>query len=334
MEEICLSTVTPVYQGARYLADLVAALSSVREEWAERGGPLALGEAVFVDDGSIDSSSQVLAQLQIKYPWMRVVTLGRNFGQHAATIAGILHTSGDWVATLDEDLQHHPQHLLSLLRHAVEAGCDVVYANATGPVHQSFVRDASSRLYKTFVSRLSGNPHARLFSSFRIVRGPVARAASAVTSHDTYFDVALCWFTNRVGSVELHLKDLRYIEQKRSGYGFRSLLQHARRMLMSSQVKFLRIGALLGMVALNLSVAMGITIGAVKLINPEAIEVRGWTSLFLTTLFFGGLISFLLGVLLEYMSVLVLQAQGKPTFFVVDRSRDALLADHFKGLSR
>ena len=66
-----------------------------------------------------------------------------------------------------------------------------------------------------------------------------------------------------------------------------------------------------------------------KIISPESIDVQGWLSLFLTVLFFGGLTACLLGVLLEYMSTLVLHSQGKPPFFVVDRRKDSVLREYF-----
>ena len=114
VEKIRLSTVTPVYQGSDYLPDLVAELSALQARFAEQQMPIELIESIFVDDGSIDESSATLADLAGRYPWVRVVTLSRNYGQHSATIAGILHSSGDWVATLDEDLQHPPDRLPEL----------------------------------------------------------------------------------------------------------------------------------------------------------------------------------------------------------------------------
>ena len=64
---------------------------------------------------------------------------------------------------------------------------------------------------------------------------------------------------------------------------------------------------------------------AIKLVAPELIVVRGWTSIFLLILFFGGLTSMLLGVVLEFMTTVILQVKGRPPFFVVDRSRDETL---------
>jgi glycosyltransferase involved in cell wall biosynthesis len=190
--------VVPVYQGADHLPALLTALEDVRRELDSADSPVRLGEAIFVDDGSADGSDAVLARLTREHPWITVVPLSRNFGQHPATIAGILHCSGDWVATMDEDLQHHPRYLVPLLRQAVRRSSDVVYARPKGRVHKSRLRDLGSSAFKALMSRLTSNPHVRDFNSFRMMRGSIARAAASVCAHDPYFDVAMSWFTDRI----------------------------------------------------------------------------------------------------------------------------------------
>ncbi len=329
MDKILVSTVTPVYAGEATLMELADLLLCERQAWERDQLPLELVEAIFVDDGSIDGSEGVLRDLEERQPWIHVVTLSRNFGQHPATAAGILHSSGDWVATLDEDLQHEPRHLTALLRAAVDRGLDVIYARPRERVHESWVRDWGSRLYKWLLAKATGNPDVKSFNSFRLLRGSIARAAASVSAHDTYLDVVLGWFSKRVGTVPIRMKDRRYIEQGASGYTLHGLLSHARRLLISSQTKWLRSGAVVGVGALVLSVALALFILGQKLIDPASIDVRGWLSLFLAVVFFGGLSSLLLGVLLEYLSTLLQQSQGRPGFFVVDRSGDAILRQHF-----
>src|ERR1043166_8574160 len=98
MEKVYLSTVTPVYRGAEFLRELVDALADIRADLAARHHPIELVESIFVDDDAVDDSAAVLEQLQQAHAWIRIVHLSRNFGQHGATIGGILHSSGDWVA--------------------------------------------------------------------------------------------------------------------------------------------------------------------------------------------------------------------------------------------
>lgn len=317
---VLVSTVTPVYRGADTVAELAARLDAVRRRWQDDGWPFELVESIFVDDASVDESAAVLARLEDEFDFVRVVTLSRNFGQHPATAAGILHSSGDWVLTLDEDLQHRPEDAEQLLERATTRSLDVVYARPSGDVHRSWYRDRASRGYKQLLAVSTGDPNVRLFNSYRAVRGSVARAAAAVVGHDTFLDIAIGWFTQRVGARRLELLDSR----EEGGYGLRSLLSHARRAMISSQTKWLRMGAAVGIGALSLSLVLLGWILVQKLVAPESIVVRGWASLFLTTTFFGGLVAFLVGVALEYLRTLVLGAHGKPSFFVVDRSLDAL----------
>lgn len=325
---LTLSTVTPVYSGACYLEKLVQALSILREKWMDSNAPIALIEAIFVNDAAVDDSYEVLEKISSKYPWVTVLNLSKNFGQHPATVAGILHSSGDWIVTLDEDLQHHPDQIENLIKEAAKESYDIVYACPKEAVHENLIRDLGSNLYKKIMARLTKNESIRSFNSFRLIRGTIARAASSVCSHDMYFDVVLSWFTQRISSVSLTLKDDRLIQGGKSGYNLRKLLSHARRMLISTHTKALRFGALIGLSSLVISIFYGIYVILLKLIEPSYL-IHGLASLVIITLFFGGIVSFLVGVLLEYMVVILLHIQGKPTFFVVDRKSDLVLAQYF-----
>lgn len=322
-----ISVVVPVYAGEQYLAELVEQIDSLRRSLADQNAPVRVLEAIFSDDGSKDGSDELIRRLQREKSWLKLVTLSRNFGQHAATVAGVLHTSGDWVVTLDEDLQHPPAYILKLLEQAVRGGKDIVYVSPQSAVHQSKFRDWSSVGYKKLIGWLSGNPAVPLYNSFRLVRGSIARAAASVASHETYFDVALGWFSTRVQGVKLPLVDLRYHESGKSGYNFFSLLRHARRMFVTSEIKALRLGGLVGLLAMLASLLMTPYV----IFSKQWESVRGWSSLMLSIAFFGGIGCLLAGILIEYVTVLLIGSQGKPTFFVIDRDRDKLLAKWFEG---
>lgn len=321
-----VSLVVPVYAGERYLKKLVVQVALARDELAQMG--VSLCEIVFVDDAAIDGSPKILDELRLEFSWVKVVHLAKNFGQHAATIAGILETRGDWIVTMDEDLQHPPARLHDLLRKAAETSCDIVYASGKGGVHQSLFRDLSSRSYKRMMEWLTGNRNLRHVSSFRLLRGSVGRAAAKACPNDIYFDVMLSWFTNRFATVFMDLHDERSVQTRTSGYNFRSLVSHARRMLASSQVKMLRLGALFGMFVLVMAVTTGLALVVLNVLMPNQIAIQGWLSQMLATTFFGGLCVFMIGIALEYISIMLVRSHGKPLFFVVDRSQDIELRRH------
>lgn len=327
--QVSLSVVVPVYSGEGYLRALLARLEAVRADWQARGAPMQLSEVILVDDSAIDGSPQLIDTLARESSWIVPLHLMRNFGQHAATIAGVLHSSGDWVVTLDEDLQHPPENIEALLRQAVLTGSDIVYARPADAVHEAKARDWASRGVKQLMASLTGNENIRLFSSFRLIRGPLARAASSVCGYETYFDVALSWYTLRVSSVALTLKDERFITSGKSGYNLAKLLTHARRLLISSQVKTIRMFGALGIAVVLMSLFFFTWVMLAKTFGPASEAPSGWASIMVVNLFFGGFITLMLAIALEYLSTLVLAANGKPIFFVVDRAADTVLARHF-----
>ena len=127
----------------------------------------------------------------------------------------------------------------------------------------------------------------------------------------------------------LELKDQRFIRGGSSGYSFARLLSHARRLLISSHVKSVRLFGLVGLVIVAASAVGGVSLLVEKIFSPEMISIQGWTSLMLTLLLFGGIITCLVSLVLEYLSTLVLAAHGKPIFFAVDRSIDGPLFKYF-----
>lgn len=318
---LTLSIVVPVYSGESFLPGLVERQEALRARLETT--PIRHVESIFVCDEPIDASAKVLTELAATRPWMTVLHLGKNMGQHSATAAGMLHTSGDWVVTMDEDGQHEPLDVVAMLEGTVPKGLDLCYARPVSGVHSAGWRDASSRWAKRLVAFLVGDKFVPMFNSFRLIRGGVARSAGALAGYDVYLDVALRWFTNRICAVELALKDPRGKNQ-RSGYTLRSLLTHLRRLLMSYHLTVLRYVMLAGFATSAGVGLLGVALVVEKLVSPDSVPVRGWTSMFVTIAFFGGLTLFLLGLILERLSTMLTRAQGHPAFFIVDRSRDEL----------
>lgn len=328
-QAIGVSVVVPVYSGEKYIEKLVDELGRLRSAWASDGAPMQLTEVILVDDAAIDGSPDLIDKLAEANPWIVTIHLMRNFGQHAATIAGILHSSGDWVVTLDEDLQHSPAFITDMLACVARTSSDLVYARPVEAVHESYTRDWGSSLFKWFLVVLSGNENVQNFSSFRLIRGPLARAVASVCGHESYLDIVISWFTEKIEIVRTSLKDERVIKGERSGYSLLKLLSHARRMIVSSRIKLLRIGLAFGVLTIVSSVVGGTLLIINRLLESSEQVVTGWTSLALISIFFGGIITFLLGVIIEYVSTLVLVANGKPLYFAVDRTQDAQLRRYF-----
>ena len=322
---VTISIIVPVYSGAPFLSDLIGSIKRLKTRWEDSGIELFITEAIFVLDEPIDQSPENLRKLAAIHSWVRLVELSRNYGQHSATIAGILYSSSDWVVTLDEDLQHHPAQIETLLTAACSEKADIVYASPDKPVHGGGYRDWLSRLTKFMIAKLSGNQFVQTFNSFRLIRGDIARAASSIGAQYTYFDVTLTWFTERIANVQIAMSDDRYKKSKRSGYRLGKLIQHATKLILTSNFRILRFTTSLSFLSFFAAFIYGGWVLFNQLFSDNPVEVPGWTSLMIVMLAFGSISVFILGLIVEFLHISMLQLQGKPTFFVVNRASDPKL---------
>ncbi len=321
-----ISTITPVYKGEKYVSELVEEIEIVRNNWNEKYEGLKLVESIFVIDDASDKSLEILSKISETKDWVHVIELSKNFGQHPATVSGILHSVGDWVVTLDEDLQHSPDYIDELILKALESNQDICYAKSIDNTHNSFVRDKISSLFKSIIAYLSGDKNIKKYNSYRVIRGNIARGAASIAGHGSYFDIVLSWFTSRSITHEIPMEDDRnQTGNGKSGYSVIQLIKHGKRMIMTSKVKFLRLGIIIGGIAFLASILLSFYAIYARMNNAGAIENQGWASQILATVFFGGLTILLVGFVLESVSDILLTSKGKPNFFVVDRSSDTEL---------
>jgi len=323
MEQVLISVVCPVYHGEMFLGELIEKLDAERASMSKDYPQIELREVIFVVDDAQDGSRGIIAAQQKERSWIRLIDLSNNFGQHAATIAGILHSSGDWIFTIDEDLQHDPKHFVAMLKNCVSASDDICYASSQHGAHGSFLRDRISVWFKFLMAFLLQDKGIRKFYSYRLIRGSIARAAAAVAGPGTYLDMALLWFTKRSVQYKTEMTDFRYQSDSRSsGYGIWSLVRHAKRLIFSSNLQFLRIGLVvgLGLLVLGLLIWLGSVLSFIPSISIE----------FAAMLSLGGIITLFLGFLIEISAQLLLHSKGKPTFFAVNRDQDDALRKMFE----
>lgn len=308
-----VSVVIPVYRGEATLAGVVGELLDLPLDWqSPNGNLLSIGEILLVWDRGPDHSDRVIRELAARDSRVRPIWLTRNFGQHAATLAGMASSGGDWVATIDEDGQHDVTAIPALLDRALAQRADVVYAEPLGPTPHGFVRDLFSRLAKLSVGRLVGRNDPTRYQSFRLVIGEIARSVAAYAGSGVYLDVALGWVTQGVTAVPV---TPRKLEGRPSGYTFRSLLSHYWRLVISSGTGALRIVSLLGLALAVFGFAGAVWLTA-AVATGQATAVRGWASTVVIMLLTSGATLFSLGIIAEYLGASVNMAMGKPLYLI------------------
>lgn len=310
--EHSVAVVVPVYHGERSLGSLVDELTTLLvPQRTVAGHVFRVTEIVVVHDCGPDASDKTIRRLAEQVDAVRPVWLSRNYGQHAATLAGMASTTADWVVTMDEDGQHDPASIAAMLDTAMAEQVPLVYARPVNAAPHSVFRNATSSVAHGMARMLSGRSLSH-FHSFRLVLGELARGLAAYCGESVYLDVALTWVSNRSAACPVVLRTER---DQRSAYSPRRLASHFWRLVLTSGTGPLRIVALFG-AALGMSaiVLLGWVLYA-KLASQ--VSVLGWTSVMVVILVTssGTLIS--LGVVAEYLGIAVKTAMGKPLYLVV-----------------
>jgi glycosyltransferase involved in cell wall biosynthesis len=316
-----VSVVIPVYQGERTLPALLAELSPYTTASTTPDGNLfVVGEVLLVFDHGPDRSAEVIRELARTYPFVRAVWLSRNFGQHAATLAGMASSGGEWIVTMDEDGQHNPTDVPRLLDTALRASASVVYAQPTNRPPHGMLRNTASRGTKWLFARvLARGSGAESFQSYRLVVGDIGRSVAAYAGAGVYLDVALGWVNPRTELCPVTLRT----EDRVSGYSLRRLLSHFWRLALSSGTRPLRVVSILGALFAVVGVALAVALVILRL--NDQIQVQGWTSVVVILLLGLGALLFSLGVVAEYIGVAVGMAMGKPLYLIVSDPADGAL---------
>jgi undecaprenyl-phosphate 4-deoxy-4-formamido-L-arabinose transferase len=220
-------------------------------------------------------------------------------------------STSDWIVTLDEDGQHDPKEIAKLLDVAIEQNSQLVYGRfAAGAPHSKW-RNIFSSVAKWLYTRLLAPEDGEFFSSFRLMSGEIGRSVGAYAGSGVYLDVALTWVVDR--SVTCQLKS-RVEYPRRSGFTFRRLLSHFLRLVLSSGTRPLRLVSLIGFSSFIFGLLYAAFALYGRIVNGNV--VAGWTTVVISIAIASGATLFSLGILAEYLGVVVRNAIGRPLYLI------------------
>ncbi len=212
---IDISVIVPVYKGEKTIERL---FEGINENLKSMGS----FEVLFVYDCGTDSSWEILKKLQKYDPQkIRIFKLKKNYGQHNAILFGISKSEGNLIITMDEDLQHDPHYLASLLKKQREGNYSVVYGRFLDPKHPFFRKIASyilQQLLEILIPRLG------YYSSFRVIKKDVAHKITSLKNSYTFIDACLISVTSNFGFLNIDHKENT---TRKSTYNLLRLLSHA-----------------------------------------------------------------------------------------------------------
>jgi dolichol-phosphate mannosyltransferase/undecaprenyl-phosphate 4-deoxy-4-formamido-L-arabinose transferase len=299
-----VSIVIPVFNSTTTLEQLVARISAVFA-----GLPEFDHEIIFVDDASdCPETWPTLKRLAQGHPQVRAVQLMRNFGQTPATFCGMKFARGQYIITLDDDLQHVPEDIPLLLAHRDH---DAVFGQFRELKHSAPKR-ALSLLKNWILSFLIDKPKGLQLTSFRLFRREVAQAMlSVVTSPQSTLPPLLFFLTRDIATVQVSHNARA---EGKSNYTLGRIFKMARNLMVNETVVLLKLIGQLGFGIALLSFVGGVAVLASKIVLKKT--VIGWASTMIVLLVVGGLILFCLGIIGQYLARLINGVEGRPAFVV------------------
>lgn len=302
------SVVVPVYNGAENLRELHVRLRDTLDQTGHRY------EIIFVDDHSQDDSWQVLRELHALHPHVKALNLTRNFGQHAATLCGIAHTSGAMVITLDDDLQHPPEELPKLIQALVEDESTDVMIGIYDIKRHNWIRNVGSRVLARLNSAVPQRDPLLKLTSFRIMRRAVADNLLRFTKESPRIGQLILMSTQRVKNIQVrHAPRARGV----SGYSWSRLTKDALDNIFSSSTAPLRFVVYVGLLS-SLSSVLLVGFYLYRYFG-QGISVSGWTTIIVTQLFLFGILFLSVGIIGEYLIRILREARKAPLYAVRER---------------
>lgn len=299
-----LSFVIPCYRSEHTLEAVVKEIISTV---AQREG--FDYEIILVSDASPDNVFGLIRRLAEQDPKIRGINFSKNFGQHAAMLAGLRASRGDVVITLDDDGQT-PADALYKLVDKLDEGYDAVFAKYEQKKHSRF-RNWGSRVNLYMMESLIGKPKGLAANSYIALRRFLVE--EIIRYQNAYPYIAGLIFRASVNAAEVQVQH-RERREGESGYRLGTLLRLWLNGFTAFSVKPLRLGAYLGALSALAGFLYGIATIINKIVQPQV--PLGYASMMSVLLFMGGLILMLLGLIGEYIGRIYICINQSPQYVI------------------
>lgn len=301
-----LSVIVPCFNEAEVIEHthqrLIAALETITEDF----------EIIYVDDGSRDTTAELLRDLQSRSSRARVIRLSRNFGHQIAVSAGIEYARGRAVVLIDADLQDPPEVIAQMMAKWRE-GYHVVYGQRTERSGETKFKLWTARSFYRLINRLSEVPIPLDTGDFRLMDRAVVDALLRMRERHRLLRAMTSW-------VGFNQTAVGYSRAERfagsSKYPLRKMLALAIDGIVSFSAIPLKIVTSVGLAFSALSVLGIIYAVAQRLLTDN--WVPGWTLIFIAVMLIGGLQFIFLGVIGEYVGRIYSEAKDRPLFLVME----------------
>ena len=302
MRNVKISVVIPVFNEAsileRVLEELRNTLDGVENSY----------EIVVVNDGSTDSTEEILHKQAAKYNHIVMINFSRNFGKEAALSAGMTFSRGDCIIFMDADLQHPPDLIPNMLE-KWKQGYDVVNARKTIRERESLNYRLSSHLFNWFMSKAIGTDFSGA-SDFKLIDRQVANALICCPERNRFFRGLVSWVGFRTTHIDFKVGKRQAGSTKWSVW---KLLRYSLSNFIAFSSLPLKMVAYIGFATTGLGLVLLIQTFLNYILGKSA---TGFTTVIIIQILLGGMILSSLGVIALYIAKMYDEQKARPLFLV------------------
>ncbi|MBX9668837.1 MAG: glycosyltransferase family 2 protein [Candidatus Obscuribacterales bacterium] len=263
-------------------------------------------ELIFVNDGSVDNTLQLLKEEKAKDDNIKIIDFSRNFGHQTAITAGIDHSTGDAVIIIDGDLQDPPEVFPKLIEKWQE-GADMVHARRIARHGETARTKLQAAIYYRLMSQISTINIPVDVGDFRLMDRIVVNELRKLKEHRRYVRGLATWVGFKQTIVDYE-REPRFAGTR--SFTFKASFQLALAGIIGFAIFPVRLGLYLG----TFFVLLGFACGLLLILNPDA--VKDWAPLVMTVLIVGGSQLFCTGIMGEYLYLIVDESRGRPLYIV------------------
>jgi len=309
LSQVLISIVIPIYNSKKILPNLFEAIYAYAQSRSQEKY-----EVIFVNDCSPDNAWEIIKDLQSQHPdFVRGIKFSRNFGQQPATIAGIAHAKGDFVITMDDDLQHHPEDIpLLLAAYQQDKDTHIVIAHLQNKKTTGFKKFVSN-MNRRVTSTVLNKPKDIHLSAFRLIDRFVVDKMLEIQTAFPFIPALMFTVTKKVVNVSLEHRE-RYAGK--SNYSIKRMVQLSSRLLINNSTLMLDMIATLGILIASLSFLGIMTIVGLRMSGIAF--APGWVSIISSIYLIGGLILFSLGIIGKYLQRILVEVTNIPNYVIED----------------
>lgn len=301
MNSPLISVVVPCYNEAENIKLLLSRITNVLKNYSY--------EIVLVNDGSQDNTQFEIELACFKSPCIKFISFSRNFGHQAAIKAGIDHSGGDCVITIDADLQKPPETMLEMIA-LWQKGYDIVTAVCRNEGQPSIIKRLTSVGYYWLLSRLADHQVIYNGADYRLIDRKVADIIRGLNGQNLYLRGIFSWM-GYMQAITFYRE-----EKRRSGntkYSLINMLNLASNGITSFSIKPLRFALSGGMLFAILAFVYGLY--AVIMVWKGR-TVPGWASVVASVVFLSGVQLIVLGVIGEYIGKIYREVTQRPAYLI------------------